>query len=393
MRPAEVDILLGDPSKAERVLGWRREVDFPGLVRRMVQHDIRLLVRRGLMQMSRAQRVAVTGVNGFVGRHLVAELLSPAVGRRRRRPRGRRAAPDGLSDYVEPGPDRGLAARARRRRRRPPRRALRRRAVVRRPAALPRPRTAPWSPTCARACSADSPRLAGARGQQRRRVRRPPAPPLTEDSRIGFSSPYVVSKVLVENQVAYYAGRGLDAVVARPFNHIGPGQGAGLPGAGPPRRRRGGRGDRRRRCAWATSTPAGTTPTCATWSVPTGCWSRPRTWTTGCSTSAPAGPGPAGAARAARVRVALRRGPGRGRRAPDPAGRPARDRRRQRPAPARGRVEARGRRTVQRPRLRHGVSRIIVIGPSLTEPTCMSAPKLPSATVAPRSRSAAQKAR
>jgi GDPmannose 4,6-dehydratase len=43
MRPAEVDILLGDPSKAERVLGWRREVDFPGLVKRMVQHDIRLL--------------------------------------------------------------------------------------------------------------------------------------------------------------------------------------------------------------------------------------------------------------------------------------------------------------------------------------------------------------
>lgn len=42
-RPAEVDILLGDPSKAERVLGWRRTVDFPGLVGLMVQHDIRVL--------------------------------------------------------------------------------------------------------------------------------------------------------------------------------------------------------------------------------------------------------------------------------------------------------------------------------------------------------------
>jgi GDPmannose 4,6-dehydratase len=42
MRPAEVDILLGDPSKAETVLGWRREVDFPGLVARMVQHDLEL---------------------------------------------------------------------------------------------------------------------------------------------------------------------------------------------------------------------------------------------------------------------------------------------------------------------------------------------------------------
>ena len=46
MRPAEVDILLGDPSKAERVLGWRREVDFLGLVKRMVEHDIALLSGR-----------------------------------------------------------------------------------------------------------------------------------------------------------------------------------------------------------------------------------------------------------------------------------------------------------------------------------------------------------
>lgn len=40
MRPAEVDILLGDPSKAESVLGWRRDVDFPGLVSRMVANDL-----------------------------------------------------------------------------------------------------------------------------------------------------------------------------------------------------------------------------------------------------------------------------------------------------------------------------------------------------------------
>jgi GDPmannose 4,6-dehydratase len=42
MRPAEVDILLGDPSKAEDVLGWRRDVDFAGLVSRMVANDIRI---------------------------------------------------------------------------------------------------------------------------------------------------------------------------------------------------------------------------------------------------------------------------------------------------------------------------------------------------------------
>ncbi len=39
-RPAEVDILLGDPTKAETVLGWKRQVDFPGLVKLMVEHDL-----------------------------------------------------------------------------------------------------------------------------------------------------------------------------------------------------------------------------------------------------------------------------------------------------------------------------------------------------------------
>lgn len=48
--------------------------------------------------------------------------------------------------------------------------------------------------------------------------------PLKEDSAIGYNSPYAVSKVLVENQCQYYRNRGLDCVVVRPFNHIGPGQ-------------------------------------------------------------------------------------------------------------------------------------------------------------------------
>lgn len=41
-RPAEVDILLGDPTKAETKLGWKRAVDFPGLVKLMVEHDLEL---------------------------------------------------------------------------------------------------------------------------------------------------------------------------------------------------------------------------------------------------------------------------------------------------------------------------------------------------------------
>jgi len=39
-RPAEVDLLLGDPTKAEKVLGWKRKVDFPTLVALMVKHDL-----------------------------------------------------------------------------------------------------------------------------------------------------------------------------------------------------------------------------------------------------------------------------------------------------------------------------------------------------------------
>lgn len=42
MRPAEVDILLGNPQKAEKVLGWKRRVDFEGLVKMMVKHDLEL---------------------------------------------------------------------------------------------------------------------------------------------------------------------------------------------------------------------------------------------------------------------------------------------------------------------------------------------------------------
>jgi GDPmannose 4,6-dehydratase len=39
-RPTEVDILLGDPSKAHRVLGWEHTVTFPELVSEMVKSDL-----------------------------------------------------------------------------------------------------------------------------------------------------------------------------------------------------------------------------------------------------------------------------------------------------------------------------------------------------------------
>ncbi len=44
-RPAEVDILLGDPAKAESRLGWKREISFDELVGRMVDTDMELVRR------------------------------------------------------------------------------------------------------------------------------------------------------------------------------------------------------------------------------------------------------------------------------------------------------------------------------------------------------------
>ncbi len=41
-RPAEVDLLIGDPTKARTKLGWKPEVDFPTLVKMMVAHDMAL---------------------------------------------------------------------------------------------------------------------------------------------------------------------------------------------------------------------------------------------------------------------------------------------------------------------------------------------------------------
>ena len=41
-RPAEVDLLLGDPSKAEKQLGWKRLISFDDLVKRMVNNDLEL---------------------------------------------------------------------------------------------------------------------------------------------------------------------------------------------------------------------------------------------------------------------------------------------------------------------------------------------------------------
>ena len=47
-RPAEVEILIGDPSKGERKLGWKREISFDELVERMIKNDLLLAEKENI---------------------------------------------------------------------------------------------------------------------------------------------------------------------------------------------------------------------------------------------------------------------------------------------------------------------------------------------------------
>jgi GDPmannose 4,6-dehydratase len=40
MRPAEVDLLVGDPAKAKKALGWEPKVSFQKMIQMMVEADI-----------------------------------------------------------------------------------------------------------------------------------------------------------------------------------------------------------------------------------------------------------------------------------------------------------------------------------------------------------------
>lgn len=52
--------------------------------------------------------------------------------------------------------------------------------------------------------------------------------PLTENSLVSPSSPYDVSKMGQEQLAQYYETRDFECIIARPFNHFGPGQGLGF---------------------------------------------------------------------------------------------------------------------------------------------------------------------
>ena len=43
MRPAEVDLLIGDAAKAKKVLGWEPKTSFKDLVTMMVKSDLKLV--------------------------------------------------------------------------------------------------------------------------------------------------------------------------------------------------------------------------------------------------------------------------------------------------------------------------------------------------------------
>ena len=47
LRPAEVDHLIGDHSKARELLGWEPSTDFETMIRMMVDSDLKLLSRVG----------------------------------------------------------------------------------------------------------------------------------------------------------------------------------------------------------------------------------------------------------------------------------------------------------------------------------------------------------
>lgn len=175
-----------------------------------------------------ATRIAVTGVNGFVGRHLAAELAGNGIevfgiGMEDKPDQ----ALDGLlceyvvADLAEGWPDTPVDAIIH----------LAGLAAVGPSFDEPQRYITVNSSIVTNLCegvlaSGSKPRVvlvsSGAIYDGKQRL------PLKEESAIALNSPYAVSKVLNENQSVYYRGRGLDCVIARPFNHIGPGQGPGF---------------------------------------------------------------------------------------------------------------------------------------------------------------------
>jgi GDPmannose 4,6-dehydratase len=53
-RPTEVELLLGDPTKAEKKLGWKSSTPFVELVREMVEEDVKMVTGKAIDYETRA---------------------------------------------------------------------------------------------------------------------------------------------------------------------------------------------------------------------------------------------------------------------------------------------------------------------------------------------------
>ena len=51
-RPTEVELLIGDPTKAQKQLGWKPKYDLPALVKEMVANDVELFKKEQLLKQS-----------------------------------------------------------------------------------------------------------------------------------------------------------------------------------------------------------------------------------------------------------------------------------------------------------------------------------------------------
>lgn len=49
-RPTEVDLLIGDPTKSKKILGWKPEYDLEALVEEMMQNDLKLMKKDSYLQ-------------------------------------------------------------------------------------------------------------------------------------------------------------------------------------------------------------------------------------------------------------------------------------------------------------------------------------------------------
>ena len=50
IRPTEVDVLIGDASKAHQKLGWRHEISVRDLAREMVREDLKVMETAAIMK-------------------------------------------------------------------------------------------------------------------------------------------------------------------------------------------------------------------------------------------------------------------------------------------------------------------------------------------------------